>query len=438
MVVTLPFVFLLLDWWPLGRWPGTPARKLLLEKAPFFALSLASAVVTYLVQAASGAVKGVEAIPLVARSANAAIAALRYLETAVWPRGLCVFYPHPSLPGGPGISGLAVAGAAVFLAAVSAAVLVAAKRGRREIAFGWLFFLGTLVPVIGIVQVGLQARADRYTYVPLFGVFVAATWGISALARRAGVPRAALSGAGAAVAVALLLATRAQAEHWRSSEALFERALAVTEANFPVHYEYGLALQHEGDPRSAAEQYRRALAIHPGDVQAANNLGAILRESGDIDAAMKLFETALRGRPDHALALANLGHCYAQLGDRDAAIERYERALAVDPGLEIARNALVPTLGARAFALATSRDAAARDGSRAVRLAARACELTGFREPGLLDVLAAAYAEAGRFDDAVAAAERAVSIAESIGAAAEAALFRTRLASYRAGAPLRQ
>lgn len=454
MVVTLPFVFLLLDYWPLERLPRTPARRLVIEKLPFFAMSLASAAATFAVQAATGAVKNVEVFPLGARVGNAIVSYAAYLADAVAPAGLGAFYPHPALPGGAGIGAGEVALAALVLAALTAIALVAAARfGRRYALAGWLFYLGTLVPVIGLVQVGLQARADRYTYVPLLGVFVAAAWGAADLARRAG-PRARVAGAVAVAgaSVAMAVATRAQAATWRDSVALFERALAVTENNYPTRYNLAHVHASAGRVDEAIAEYRRALAIHPGDPGSNNNLGSILRERGAADLAAgrveegrrliaearSHFEAALAGRPANARALANLGHCEAQLGNPDAAIERYERALAIDPGLAAARNALIPTLGERAFALATSKDGAARDGARALALATRACELTGFREPGLVDVRAAAFAELGRFEEAVQAATRAVALAEAARAPREAALFRTRLTLYQSRRPLRE
>ena len=225
MPVTLPFTLLLLDFWPLGRLSlDSPtlrrdASRLVAEKLPLLALSAASSAVTYLVQSAAGAVTFLESLPFPARVANAVVSYAKYLVLAAWPRELAPFYPYPE----GGIPPWEVAASALFLAAVTVAVLLAA-RTKPWLAFGWLWYVGTLVPVIGIVQVGLQSMADRYTYVPLVGIFVAVVWGAGDLARRWRVPPAFRSAAVLVLLLSLAVAARREAGTWHDSVTLFSRS----------------------------------------------------------------------------------------------------------------------------------------------------------------------------------------------------------------------
>jgi len=277
MVVTLPFVLLLLDLWPLGRLrcePGWGRRlvRLAIEKLPLLALSAAASLVTLHFQTTS--VVGLEIVPWRLRLANAAVSYAVYLGKTLLPWHLAVFYPLPlEIPSWK-------AAAAVGLIAILTALAVWRACKAPWLLVGWLWFLGTLVPVIGIVQVGRQAMADRYMYLPSIGLFLAVCWELPALAGARARWRAVLAAISLAAILALTAATRAQARHWSDSATLFRHALAVTRGNYVAHVGLAKALMQEKDWTGAAEQYRAALALRPGLSEARGGLNGALREAG--------------------------------------------------------------------------------------------------------------------------------------------------------------
>jgi tetratricopeptide (TPR) repeat protein len=331
MLVTLPFVLLLLDGWPLGRFRAVPARRLLLEKVPLFLLSAGSSAVTYLVQRQEGAMGLLGDLAPGARLANAAVGYAAYLGKTLWPARLAVFYP---LPEG-GYPAWRVAAAGLLLAALT---LLALRRTRVRpwLAAGWLWFLGTLVPVIGLVQVGAQATADRYTYLPLIGLFVAAAWGAGAAARRLR-----LGGPAAAAAVVLLgvLMQRSfvQAGYWRDGETLLRHALGATRGNWVAHYTLGVTLEAAGRAEEALAEYRQAALIHPRSFWVNNNLARLLAQQGRIGEAIPLLEAAVRERPQNALLRLNLGLVLEAAGRRDEAAREYAEALRLAPDDPVAQ-----------------------------------------------------------------------------------------------------
>jgi hypothetical protein len=266
MVVTLPFALLLLDVWPLDR-RGLGWRRLLVEKLPLLALSAASSLITLRYQQTSLA--PLDVVPWSLRAANALISYAAYLGKLFLPRHLAVFYPIPLA-----IPAWKVAGAALLLIALTA---LAVWRARREpwLLTGWLWFLGTLVPVIGLVQVGRQAMADRYTYIPSIGLFLAVVWSVAGLLKE---HRAALATAAGIVILALAAMTRVQIGYWSDSATLFRHALAVTGDNYLAHIGLGKALMGEKDCEGAAEQFRAALAQYPRLNEARGGLEAVRRE----------------------------------------------------------------------------------------------------------------------------------------------------------------
>jgi protein O-mannosyl-transferase len=336
MLVTLPVTLLLLDVWPLGRWAPLAARlggmraaaKLVIEKLPLFALSAVSCIVTYAVQRSHGAVGTLAEFSFPTRLANAILSYGTYLVRTVLPVGLAVFYPHP----GASISAAEVAVAGLAVAALTALAIRA--RRRAPYAFvGWLWYLGTLVPVVGLVQVGDQATADRYTYVPLIGIFVAIAFGIPDLLRRTGLsrlPSRALPAAAVVVAVLAVLAN-AQARTWRDSASLFEHALAVTTRNAVAHNNLALALESRGSADEAAAHYAEAIRIDPRHAKAYNNLGCLLVERGRLDEAVASFSSAVAAAPRFAKAHYNLGIALARQGRDAEAIPSFERALEIAP-----------------------------------------------------------------------------------------------------------
>lgn len=335
MLVTLPCVLLLLDVWPLGRLrpgsAGAPARlrNLALEKLPLLGLSLASSLLTVAAQRAGGAVTSLEAIPLSSRLGNAVVSYLGYLGKAFWPVRLAVFYPHP----GAALGSTRVVLSALALLAITA-LAVGQLRRRPWLLVGWLWYLGTLVPVIGLVQVGSQAMADRYAYVPLVGIFLALVFGLAELAG----PRARGALAGLAVVCLLVLGTLTlrQARLWHDSRSLFEHALQVTTGNYVAETNLGLVYAKELRWPEAIASFRRALAIRPSHAEARANLGVALAKTGRVAEAIPQLERALKLDPGSALTHANLG---LALRGRDPAraLEHMRRAVELKPDFADAR-----------------------------------------------------------------------------------------------------
>ncbi len=316
MLVTVPFVLLLLDVWPLAR-TGPGLRRLLVEKAPLLALSAASAAVTIWAQNAGHALRSLRQVPLGLRIANALVSYVLYLGKVLWPSGLAVIYPHP----GSSLAGWRVGGAAIVLVAMTWGAVWLGRR-RPHLPVGWLWFVRMLVPVIGIVQVGEQGLADRYTYLPAIGLSLMLAWSIPAVA----VAR----GAACAAAIALGACTWRQATYWRDSETLFRHALRVTRDNAVAHLDLGLALYRRGRVEESTEQFRESLRIRPGFEAAHSNLGVALGDLGRYDEAIAEHERARDIDPSDPDVYNNLGSVYYRLGRRDEAIEQFRRALRLD------------------------------------------------------------------------------------------------------------
>jgi len=395
-LVTLPFVFLLLDYWPLNRWnlgrakqvsqepAGKPERakserlkqkpvdardesvrlaspgRLLLEKLPFLAATFVFSMIAFVAQSESRAVAESAVLPLGIRAMNAVLSYAAYLGKTFLPVNLAVFYPHP----GDQISGIAVAAAALLLLAISAAAIVWIRR-FPYLFVGWFWFLGTLVPMIGIVQVGAQGMADRFTYFPLIGLFVTAAWLIPELVP-AGARRArALPVVAIGVLVLLGGASFVQASYWHDNVAVFEHALdcgqecsiahsllgrellkkgkidegrahleiavRLDPPEFQSHYRMALDLQMLGRPDEAVPHYEAALASNDWDAASHNNLGIILRRRHDYEAARRHFLRAIEIDVDHASSYGNLGSVCLDLGDYAGAISYSQQALSLDP-----------------------------------------------------------------------------------------------------------
>jgi len=426
MLVTLPFVLLLLDYWPLGRWPRTPGsgvapRRLVLEKVPLLGLSIASSVTTILAQRAGGAMVDLASLPIPARFANALVGYTVYLGKTLWPIDLAVLYPHPTT-----FPGWRVAAAALILGAVS----VGAWRWRLRrpwLAVGWCWFLGTLVPVIGLVQVGVQSVADRYTYLPGIGLFIIAAWGLAELTAAWGLPARAKSLAAVSLLATLSVATWTQLGHWCDAESLFSHAVRVTRDNHVAHYNLGLALARQGKIDTAIDHFSEAARIHPGYAEAHHNLGTALLRQGQLEPAAEHLGEARRLSPEVPMVHLNHARVLQEMGRTADAADAYRDALRRRPEWPGALESL-------ARILATASDERLRDPAGAVRLAESAARLTSSNpRPEVLDTLAIAYASDGRFSDAVRASERAAGLARAAGRADLATMIEERTRLYRSG-----
>jgi tetratricopeptide (TPR) repeat protein len=533
--VTLPFVLLLFDGWPLGRLRGrAELRSAVLEKWPLFVLAAIGCAITLAVQGDAGAMADPARLGLGARLANAVDAYAIYLANSLWPRDLAISYPHPrgSLPV------WRVAGAGALLLALSAAAF-ALRRTRPWLLVGWLWFLGTLVPVIGVVQVGSQSRADRYMYLPLVGVSIAVAFGVADLVRRRPRLRGAVAVAGVLALAGLAAAARVQVAHWRDAVSVHAHAVAVTGDNTLEWFRLARVLRTAGREAEAIAAFEKLIAIAPGLREAHGELGNLYAGTGRLDEAVAAYRRELALDPQSFLARANLGLALARqerdaearphleraiqmyqegavpqwvmsseqvsaayvalgdirsrAGDLDAAIADYRRALELDDtrgrvsanlGLALARagrfeearplvekalvvhrrspelqaamaivfaglgrpadavrhyqNALVLRPGWRhaandlAWILATTPDPALRDPEQAIRVAESVLAEPETR-PQILDTLAAAYAAAGRYDEAARTAARAL---ERVRRDPElAAAIEARRALYLAGRP---
>ena len=519
MLVTLPFALLLIDIWPLRRlsvsWgheaiPHDPSarcfgpvtwRQGIVEKLPLMGLALMFSILTFLTSKGGTAVTE---LPILHRIGNAFVSYVRYLGKSFYPVDLAVLYPHP------GRWPLwSVALSVLLVAGLSMLALLMARR-RPYVFAGWFWFVGTLVPVIGLVQAGPQAMADRFSYVPSIGLVAMLVWGVAGLARHLPFGHWGVAGFGLVVAGACLAGTTAQLGHWRNSITLFERALAVTSNNPIAHYNLGHALSVAGQiqdavshyekairmdpkydaawnnlglcysilgqPDKAAEHFREALRIQPNNWDAHYNYGQALAVRGQLEEAAEHLATTSRLAPRHPRAQLDLGRVRAHQGRAADAYGHFARSLEINPrcfeshyelavlrfkqgateeaiahlrtavqlkpdyaeayarlGLALAgqrravdaiaqyRQALtyspnaIEPLNNLAWLLATDASAAVRDGTEAVRLATHACLVTSNQVPYLIGTLAAAYAEAARFDEAARAAQQAAELATRLG-----------------------
>ena len=510
MLVTLPFVLLLLDCWPLGRIKleqfggdnkqalqiandlskaGTQALRLVVEKLPFFALAAACSVVAFFAKQSAGAALPLDILPLNIRVANAFISYVRYMVKMIWPHRLSVFYPHPGL----NLPLWHAVGAGLFLLLITFWVI---RSGRRHpyLPVGWLWYLGTMVPVIGIVQVGMQAMADRFTYIPLIGLFIIIAWGVSDIAAKWRYQKVVCTLASGAVLFALMICSFIQLHHWQSGTTLFEHALEVTADNFVVHYNLanelaaqgkfdeaiaqysealrinpahaevhyncGNALARLGKHQDAIWHYQRALQLKPNFAEAHNNLGVTLEQQGRLNEAFVHYSRAIQLNPEYGEAHNNLAGLLAAQGKLDEAIVHYSKALRIKPDYGNARVHLAiafmqtgqtdkaiqqyrtalrfrpdwpEVLNNLAWILATDKDLRYRDGAQALQLAKKACELTAYKQANFLDTLAAAYAEANQFDQAVFTAQKAKQMALASGQEKMAKVIEKRMQVFKTG-----
>jgi len=549
MVVTLPFVLLLLDYWPLRRFQlsltlkgelplkselsGTDisikkASRLIIEKIPLFVLMLISSVITFIVQRRAMEMDTGVDISLIASVSNAIVSYLAYILKMFYPTRLAVLYPHPgsSLPLWQIIVSL------LILASISTGVIYNARK-RCYLLVGWLWYLGTLIPVIGLVQFGVQAMADRYTYLPSIGIFIIIAWGASEALTQWRYQKIGLAITAGVMLTGMLICTRMQLRHWRNSFTLFEHTLKVTKNNFTMHYNYGYMLSTQARFADAVMHFDKALQINPLYHDAYNNKGLSLLELGEIDKAIECFNEVLKLKPDFHRAHNNLGLAFYRLGKTNLAIEEWlesvrlspdddtshfnlgmefikqdkldkavehfnrvveikpywpeahynlgiayyrqgrldlaakqcARALSLKPdyteaNISLAHNLFelgriqqaidyyyrllrlqpnqVEALNNLTWILATIEDESFQNPSEAVKFAQRACQLTRYQQPQILDTLAVAYAAAGNFAEAIEAAEKALKLAESYREKDLARQIQSRIELYKTGESYRE
>ena len=333
-LMTWPFVLLLLDAWPLDRlrdpsnpdgWDSARVRRAVLEKLPLFALVVATGVVAIVSQNHGGSVQALDRLPLSLRLANAVTAYVDFLADAFRPVGLAVFYPHPADT----LATAHVLGAAGLLLCVTAFAFIVRRR-RPEIAVGWFWFVGTLVPVIGLVQVGQAARADRYTYLPLIGLSLPLVWAAAGVAARGRGIRLLVAGISVAVLLVLGVATHHQAQRWRDSRSLFEHALSVTKRNHVAHINLGVALSNDGETDLAARHLGRALQLEPASAKAAGALADVRLAQGRGEESLRLYRHAIEIEPRVQRWREGLGNAFLDLDRVDRAIESYRTAMAIN------------------------------------------------------------------------------------------------------------
>jgi protein O-mannosyl-transferase len=493
MLVSAPVILLLLDYWPLDRIKSRASEvrlsargslktrdsrsdvhnnwsvvsRLIIEKIPLFLLSAGSCIITFIVQ--KGAVGAIPPLPWLWRAENAATSYVLYIWQTLWPARLTVFYPHPNntLPIWQIILALTLVGAVTMTAIVM-------RRRCSYLFTGWLWYVVMLLPVIGLVQVGEQGHADRYTYLPHVGLFLLAVWGIAdVMGNRRSMSHIAI---GAAIAVIFALACEAfiQTRYWRNSDTLWTHALAVTSDNDFAHNNLAYLLADRGELDDAISHFEDAARIRAGKTDkhynagsafVEMNLGDALARKGQSDEAMLHYDRAITLEPNYADAYYNRGNVFFAKGRIEEAIIDWEKTLQLQPNdaevytclgnallrqgslkEAIAHYEMAVTLGPQdphsrnnlGWILATSSDPGVRDGAKAVDFAQQAVALSGGREPQFLRTLAAAYAESGRFSDAIAAAQQASALASMQGKRQLANRVEEDLLLYRAYLPLRQ
>ena len=512
MLVTLPFVLLLFDYWPLDRFAaprtvktaGGKSRKpapihdgrailyrIIIEKIPFFALSMVSSVITFIVQKVSGAVININALPLQDRVANAIVSYMRYIGKMVWPQNLAVFYPFDI----GNFTYLQITLCAILLLVISIFV-IGFGRKQKYLLVGWFWFIGTLIPVIGLVQVGAQALANRYTYISYIGLFIMIAWGLPELLSKWPQRKIALGLSMVIVLTILGICAHQQVSYWNNGTSLFTHAIKVTQDNYFAHYGLGISYKNLGCHQDAIESYKQAIKIRPDYDEAYNDIGISYFILGRYQDAIEAYKQAIRINPDLAKAYNNLGNAYTNLGRYQDAIEAYKPAIRINPDLaeahynlgtayfilgryqdaiETSKQAIrikpdwaeahynlgnayinlgryqdaieaykqairikpdwVEPMNRLAWLIATHPEIKNRDVNEAIGLALRACELTNYHNPAMLGTLAASYAAAARFSEAVDTAREAIAIADSANQPQIKNIIQHHLTFYTQGKP---
>jgi len=445
MLVTLPLVLLLLDYWPLGRCShgavagavaNAPERRsfralpatsswvpLFVEKIPLIALATASSVVTLFVQ--KGAVGFTEQLPVVSRINNAIVTYVVYVWQMFWPAKLAVFYPHPENRLAPWQVILAL----LILLSVTTGTIVVRKQ-RPYLLVGWLWYIVMLMPVIGLVQVGWQGHADRYTYLPQIGLYIMISWVVVDFTALWDRQREVLTTCAAVVITALGWRAWVQTSYWRDSETLFRHALAVTANNDVAENNLGIVFLRQGKVDEAISLLQAAVDLRPDNSPAHENLAKALLQKGRIPEALVHYRQLIKLQPDNFEVHNIVGTVLVQQGRIREGMEEWQKVLAVQPDNGNAMSNL-------AWVFATSPDDSLRDGVKAVKLAQEALRISGRRIALLFRTLAAAYAESGDFSKAIQTAQEGSELATSQGNPGLAAELQGNISLYQEQRPLR-
>ncbi|MGD1087654.1 MAG: hypothetical protein ABR955_02880 [Verrucomicrobiota bacterium] len=433
MIVSLPFLFLLLDYWPLqrmthGEFRMANLKPLLLEKIPFFVLAIFFSALTFWIQKTHAAnFVTLERLGLMDRTGHAMQSYVQYVSKLFWPANLAVFYPYPQTQ-----DFLEICLAGLLLLAISAFCVCQIAR-RPYLAVGWFWYLGTAVPIIGLVQVGAQAMADRYTYLPLIGPVISLVWLISDGVKSKSLRKFLLAPMTVVLLATCVILTRRQLQFWQNTITLFEHTIAVTPENAPAQYLLAVGLDREGRLEEAMLHYRIDVAIVPQNYRAYFRLGECFKRQGRWEQAAQEYNAAIAAdvNADNYVTHLSLADALSHLGRNEEAKFHLDEALRIKPDSILTMNNL-------AWLLATCPDANVRDGARAIQLAERACELTDHQVPMCIGTLAAAYAEAGRFDDAIATAQKACALAKKLGKQGLLQKNQELLELYHAHKPYRE
>jgi protein O-mannosyl-transferase len=422
MLVTLPFVLLLLDYWPLNRIKDQVWKRVL-EKLALIALSAVSSIATFLAQ--RGAIGWTEELPILERINNAVVSYVLYIWQMLWPVNLAAFYPHPENR----LQLWEIISSLLLLFCITA-VAIALRKQRPYLITGWLWYLGMLVPVIGLVQVGWQGRADRYTYLPQIGLYIAIAWVVTDLTASWRYKRAILSAT--AILTIGVLSWRAwvQTWYWRDSETLFKHALAVTTNNDVAENNLGIVYLRQGKLDEAISLLQVAVDLRPENSPAHENLAKALLQKGQVTDALEHYRKLIELQPDNIEVHNIVGTVLIQQGHIREGVEEWEKVLAIQPDNGNALSNL-------AWVFATSPDDSLRDGPKAVQLAEQAQRISGGRIPIILRTLAASYAESGQFSEAIQTAQRGIELANSQGNSGLATELQGNIALYQERRPLR-
>jgi tetratricopeptide (TPR) repeat protein len=467
MLVTFPCLLLLLDYWPLERWRLKSKWSLALEKAPFFLLVVPVSIAAYFAQKAGG--QFMLHFPVSFRLETALMGYARYLGKMFWPTNFSVLYPYPDF-----WPASQLLFAAVLIAGVSV-LAFGMRRQRPYLLVGWLWYLGTLVPVIGMIPLGVQSMSNRYTYIPMMGIVLLVVWAVNDLSKQWR-RRSVLVAAGVALMMGVCISrTRGEIVYWKNGATLWGRAVAVTKDNFMAHYCLGTVLL-KTDLDKAVSELKASVAIYPDYFDSELVLGSYLMSGGHYSDAVAPFERAAELQPRNSWAHHNLGLAFFQLNRMGDAIPQLLKAVEVDPQNAAYKNDLgfilfsgdretdaisnflatarsdpagfagfldamqfdtnhVAMINDMALSFATNPDPALRNGKSAVRLATRACEMTGFKSISFDETLAAAYAEDSRFDEAISTEQLACSLASAAGQTNVLRNSESLLESFRAHRP---